>query len=163
MHKPLPDPVYLRTLINYNPDTGVFHWLNRLKNKQAGTVDEKGYVRIKIDKCPYKASRIAWLFITGNDPGDYQIDHIDGDKGNNSKSNLRLATNLENSHNTRKNKNNTSGYKGVTWYARYSKWMASVVFKGKRHNVGYFDTPETAAQALKLKRETLHKEFTNHD
>lgn len=134
-----------------------------MNNKQAGTIDEKGYVRIKIARCPYKASRLAWLFITGNDPGNYQVDHIDGDKGNNRSNNLRLATNLENSHNKKKHRNNTSGYKGVTWYARYRKWMASVVFKGKRYNVGYFDTPEEAALTLMLKRETLHKEFANHD
>jgi hypothetical protein len=44
MHKLLPDLVYLKTLIRYNPDTGVFHWVGRMNNKQAGTLDEKGYV-----------------------------------------------------------------------------------------------------------------------
>lgn len=56
-----------------------------------------------------------------------------------------------------KPKNNTSGYKGVTWDRSREKWMAQIVFKGKKHFLGRYNTIEEAAAARKQAEEELYK------
>ena len=56
-----------------------------------------------------------------------------------------------------KPKNNTSGYKGVTWDGNRGKWMAQIVFQGKKHNLGRYNTIEEAAAARKQAEEELYK------
>jgi len=64
-----------------------------------------------------------------------QIDHIDRDKLNNQKNNLRSCTHNENLHNYIKHKDNTSEYKGVCFNERKGKWMVRI----KNNFLGYFD------------------------
>jgi len=51
-------------------------------------------------------------------------DHINHDKLDNRRNNLRKATNSQNQANTRLSKNNTSGYKGVSWVEGKQRWIA---------------------------------------
>lgn len=76
-----------------------------------------------------------------------QVDHIDGNGLNNCRSNLRAATNQENSFNQRLAKNNTSGHRGIIWYKRYQKWMAEIRTNGRLKFLGYFDNIEEAIRA----------------
>lgn len=76
-----------------------------------------------------------------------KIDHIDHNGLNNLKSNLRLTTNQGNSANKRKSSNHTSLHKGVSWYPRYSKWLALICVNYKRIHLGYFHTEIEAAKA----------------
>lgn len=75
------------------------------------------------------------------------VDHINHDKLDNRKSNLRIVTHSQNVSNKPKQANNTSGYKGVTYYKRTKRWMAQVKIEGKYKCIGYFSTPEEAAAA----------------
>lgn len=56
-----------------------------------------------------------------------------------------------------KAKNNTSGYKGVTWDGSRGKWRAQIVFKGKAHHLGRYNTIEQAVAARKQAEEELYK------
>lgn len=56
-----------------------------------------------------------------------------------------------------KAKNNTSGYKGVTWDGSRGKWRAQIVFKGKAYHLGRYNTIEQAAAARKQAEEELYK------
>jgi hypothetical protein len=56
-----------------------------------------------------------------------------------------------------KAKNNTSGYKGVTWDGSRGKWRAQIVFKGKAYHLGRYNTIEQAAAARKQAEEELCK------
>ena len=47
-----------------------------------------------------------------------------------------------------KGRNNTSGYRGVSWEKLRRKWCASVERKGKHFNLGRYDTKEEAVNAL---------------
>jgi hypothetical protein len=76
---------------------------------------------------------------------DQTIDHINGDKLDNRKSNLRLCTIADNNYNRGKQSNNTTGYKGV--YRRGSKWVAKINKNRKQIHLGQFDSPKDAAKA----------------
>jgi len=76
----------------------------------AGTIDATGYLTVCINYVHYKAHRIVWLWMTGNWP-DNCIDHINGNRGDNTWSNLRDVSVTENRKNTMINSNNISGIK----------------------------------------------------
>lgn len=76
-----------------------------------------------------------------------EIDHIDGNKLNNQKSNLRVCSSSQNSMNRGKQKNNLSGYKGVSWYKNLKKWRASIQIQGKKIHLGYFEKIKDAETA----------------
>ena len=73
------------------------------------------------------------------------VDHINGDRLDNRRSNLRIASVAENNRNSRIQKNNTTGYKGVTYKA--GRFEANCYVSGKCKYLGRFDTPEEAARA----------------
>lgn len=74
-------------------------------------------------------------------------DHINRDKLDNRRSNLRCVTRAQNAVNRPKQSNNTSGYKGVSWHKYHKKWVAFVVFSKKTKTLGYFSSKEDAALA----------------
>lgn len=78
---------------------------------------------------------------------DEIVDHINGNKLDNRRSNLRVVTVSENLYNTSIRSDNTSGYKGVSFVkdCRH-KWEARIHKNGKKRVLGYFDTPEDAAR-----------------
>jgi AP2 domain len=75
------------------------------------------------------------------------VDHADGNGLNNCRSNLRDGTGFKNAANRELAFNNTSGYKGVGWNKRKNKWRAGIMIDGKPVHLGYFGTPEEAADA----------------
>lgn len=74
-------------------------------------------------------------------------DHIDCDKLNNQKANLRSCTHGENMMNFKIKKNNTSGFKGVHWAKREQKWVSRIGVNGKKKLLGYFSCKIQAAKA----------------
>lgn len=82
-----------------------------------------------------------------NTPVGMFTDHVDGDGLNNQKYNLRTCTNLQNSRNRGKNRNNTSGFKGVSWHEEAKKWRALIAVKGKQKSLGLFIIKLEAYQA----------------
>lgn len=82
-------------------------------------------------------------------------DHINRDRLDNRRCNLRVITHAGNAQNLSP-KGNTSKYRGVHWYARTRKWRACVSAGGKTRVLGQFDTEEEAAKvALAARRELL--------
>ena len=90
-----------------------------------------------------------------------QVDHVNHETLDNRKENLRLCDGFGNQHNRGKNLNNTSGYKGVYWSIRASKWRALIQFNGKLIHLGYFTTPELAHEAYCKAALELHGRFSN--
>jgi len=152
----------LKGLLDYNVSTGDFYWKKRRsgvsKQLKAGWKENNGYWRIKIDGVKYQAHRLAWLYTTGNWPKD-QIDHIDGDRLNNSIFNLRVVDNQTNCCNTQLRSNNTSGVVGVSWHKRHNKWQVSIGIDNVLKYIGRFDDFEEACFERKLaeKRYGFHE------
>lgn len=78
-----------------------------------------------------------------------RIDHINGDCTDNRRENLRPVTNQQNAWNSKKSKNNTTGYKGVSIDKRNTKrkYFAQIAIAGKNIHLGCFDNPKEAAKA----------------
>ena len=118
------------------------------------------YVTTKIAGKSYRLHRLIYLYHHGVMPE--QLDHINGDALDNRIENLRPCRASENSCNRPVFKNNTSGYKGVSWNARNKRWFAYADMNKVRTNIGYFDTVEEAAQAAAQARNNLHGDFARH-
>jgi len=89
-------------------------------------------------------------------PQGIGTDHIDGNKLNNQKSNLRTATQSQNNANTSA-RNNTSKYKGVS--IRNNHWRSQIRFNGKTKSLGTYRTEEEAAKAYDVKAKELFGEY----
>jgi hypothetical protein len=154
----------LKELLEYNHDTGVFTWIKLIgtSNRKVGGVagtKRDGYIRITIKGKIYSAHRLAYLYMTGKFP-ENDIDHINHIRHDNRWTNLRDATHSQNQANRVKHKNNTSGYKGVNWDKRYKKWRAKIQYMNKSIYIGYYTTPQEAAEAYKKKAIELFGEFS---
>ena len=116
----------------------------QLLHRWTWKLNHKGYVVAFIGN---KMVRLHRLIVDA--PADLQVDHINGDPLDNRRSNLRLATALQNHANQRGCANTTSRHRGVHWVAAKGRWRARIG-QGKgtsaRH-LGYFDTEDAAAAA----------------
>ena len=148
----------LRERLQYDPNTGRWVWLKTPRlgfvGKPAGSIDAKGYWCIKIDGQSYKASRLAYLYMTGEWPIE-EMDHIDGKPWNDTWSNLRQATRLENIQNRQMRTDNISGAIGVYWSKGNSKWIAQI----DQTYLGSFDSFEEAVAARDQAAKELHGNF----
>lgn len=131
-------------LLAYNPKTGVFTWKQDRKGRAkqgsiAGAVHAKGYIHIMVDKERIAAHRLAWFYMTGKWPV-YLIDHKSGDCTDNSFSNLREATAMQNQHNRTK-------ARGYIYNKKTGKWVASIRINYKAIYLGSFDLESDARAA----------------
>jgi hypothetical protein len=150
-------------LLRYEKETGQFYWRVTNSNRAvvgtlAGTVDCNGRIIIKINRKSYLAHQLVWLITHHVWPPD-EIDHKNGDAGDNRIDNLRIATHAENMRNSRKRSNNTSGFKGVDWRRDKGKWRAKIQVDSKSLHIGYFPTAEDAHAAYCSAAEKHHGKF----
>lgn len=144
-------------LISYNPETGLFFGLDNVVRKTR--VDHRGYLRLSVSHfSSLLAHRLAWALYYGELP-DLHIDHIDGDKRNNSISNLRICSHNENQHNQGIRSTNKSGYKGVSFAKNIKKWHAQICVNKKVKSLGFFEHKVDAARAYDQAAINLHGEF----
>jgi hypothetical protein len=98
--------------------------------------------------------------VSGRPESGYVSDHINGDRLDNRRENLRFCTLSQNSMNRGHRKNNKSGYKGVSYYKNNGKWRAYIRIKGKTKHLGYFTSIESAALAYNLGAATFFGEYS---
>lgn len=87
------------------------------------------------------------------------VDHINKNRADNRKCNLRCCRRAENDRNRGIYSTNTSGVTGVYFDKQRNKWVASISFDKKRTFIGRFATKEDAIQARLKKEAELFKEF----
>lgn len=158
---PRPDQS-IWNFLNYDPVTGVFTWRASVSSRSvegasAGTVTERGYVRICVNGFRAYAHQLAWFWSTGKWPGE--IDHKNLDRGDNRIGNLRLADRAQNTANRKGPARDLP--KGVI--RRDGGFEARVYFRRKRYRLGFFKTPEEAGEAYRRGAELHHGEFARFE
>ncbi len=142
----------LKSKLDYDPETGLF----TRNGKLAGTHDRfsTGYIQIQIDGKIYYAHRLAWYYCHGVWPTGV-IDHIDGNKINNSLKNLRDCCQSTNGLNQKGPRaDNKSGYLGVVKDSRRKKkpYRAEIRINGRGYWLGSFETAyEASLEYLRAK------------
>lgn len=140
-------------------DDDLFEELNKFKWHYSD-----GYaVRSIWNPITKKQSKIWMHRLINNTPEGFKTDHVDGNKLNNLHSNLRTATISENNRNRNKQKNNSSGYKGVSWDKRTRKWLVQLSYNKKRVYIGYFNNLEEAINQYDIECKKYHKNFANYN
>ena len=172
MHKPdsTPPIEYLLDYYNKNlsyQEDGTFIRTTRTSNNikigdVAGGRSGNDYININLGKYNGKsvlfgAHRLAFLIHHGYLP--YDVEHKDLDKSNNRINNLRPSSRSQNNANKPKQRNNTSGYKGVFWNKQVKKWLAYTKQYGKQIRIGWFNNKIMAAHAYDAKALELFGEF----
>lgn len=135
----------VRSIIDYDKDTGVFRWNKsrggKLAGEVAGTVVKnksgKSYIEILFCGVSFKAHRLAFLWM-GEDLPE-QVDHDDGNGTNNSWSNLNRSDKYGNAKNQRLKSTNTTGIFGITFDNSSGVWRARISNFGKRIHLGRFN------------------------
>ena len=151
---------FVRSILNYNQETGAFTWIVQRSNVSSGSVaghvSKSGYTTISICDKTYLAHRLAWMHVNGCFP-DCDIDHIDGNRSNNRFSNLRLDPLRQNQQNRKTTqRNNKSGFPGVYWHKSVHKWHARIHVKRKSISAGFFDDPRDAYEAYLSAKRQFH-------
>lgn len=104
---------------------------------------KKGYVTYR----PDMHTHVMLHNLVMNVPNSSGVDHIDRDKLNNQKHNLRITTNSIQGQNRGRFKNNSTGFRGVSYHKGHNKFQASIKFNYQAIHIGYFETKEEAARA----------------
>jgi hypothetical protein len=178
---PLPSQAFLASIVEYNPETGLFQWKTRAPDSFIGSEfrnttkvaanwnsrwagklafrksSTTGYWLGAINGHSFAAHRLAWKLVTGRDP-NVEIDHINGDRSDNRWSNLREVSRKVNRQNAQRNKNNTSGVPGVCWHKASKMWQAKIGHNYEKIHLGFFKDIQEAAKV----RAAAEKEFKFH-
>ena len=162
-NKPLPPLSLLQEYLSYDGATGILLWNKKFgkisPGMKAGHTDARGYSQLRFYGRLLYVHRVCYYLFHQVDPWKLNIDHINGDKGDNRAANLRVGTQSQNLCNTGARKHSKSGIKGVSWCKASNKWLAQIQFKNKKEIIGRFDSVEAATSAVISRRKSLHLQF----
>lgn len=158
---PLPPLEELKKYYEYLPHTGELILIkarcNADKSKinkpigSLGGPERRKTWMVKYKGKSYYVSRVAWLFMTGNDPGDLLVEHKNRNPKDNRWENLRLATGAENNYN--------KIFVGYSQRNDNGLYRVRVTFDGSRITVGNFRTEEEAKKAAADAQKLFYREF----
>ena len=133
-----------------------FEWLSQWKWLYHG----QGYAARNTGKYPCQKTILMHRIIV-NVPEDMETDHINHNKLDNRRENLRICTHAENSKNRSIQVNDQSGFKGIYWHKQNHKWVAQISVDGKCLYLGSFDSPKEAARFYDAAVLAYHGDFAN--
>lgn len=143
----LPDGSSFSFDFNDFPLVSRYRW-SRMKN---------GYFRTSLGS--RKAGHELLHRLIMQPPEGMVVDHIDGDKSNCCRENLRICSNADNTKNSSIHRTNTTGYKGVSYDPRRNIWSARICDGNQKMYIGSFNSPEKAAEAYDNAALEIHGEY----
>jgi hypothetical protein len=157
-----PEPGKLKSLFDYNPQTGDIHWrqTRRGRTRDDGLVQSlssQGYLRAKVGGVQIQAHRIAWAIAYGAWPAGV-IDHINGNKVDNRLANPRDVSVRVNTENQREaqSRNTHSRLLGASWRPASGVWVARIRVAGRERYLGAFASDVDAHAAYVAAKRSLH-------
>lgn len=114
-------------------------------------IDSMGYVQVRSDGQRDRLHRL----IIGARPGEI-TDHINRDKLDNRRSNLRIATRSGNGANSKNRSHNTTGYRGVSRDSWTGRYRATIRHNGRTVHGPRYDSAERAARWYDEHAKELH-------
>ena len=87
------------------------------------------------------------------------IDHINGNKLDNRRSNLRFCNKSTNAINSKVHKTNTSGVRGVYWDKQFGKWHGRIGINGKTKHIGLFNNLNDARKKISVAYRQLFGDY----
>ena len=156
-------PLNLSDYFVYYSDSGHLVWdgplcCPRVRGHQVGCEDAHGYLITSLEGRTYKVHRLIWFILHGKWP-IYEIDHINRNRLDNSKNNLRECTSRQNKGNQFQENRNKSGVKGVHWCETRKRWVAMIKKNRKNFNLGRFHSKKEAEAAYKAAASQYFGEF----
>lgn len=158
----------LKELLHYCPALGIFWWkprdgggrTNNTFNAQragkiAGDRTADGYGRIVVEGEPWLVHRLAWFYMTGEEPPPF-VDHQNRRPLDNAWLNLREATRSQN--NANRVGKSAAGRKGV-YRLRSGRFKAQVKTPNGSEHLGTFDDPDEAHAVAMARLREIHGEF----
>lgn len=92
-------------------------------------------------------------------PVDKVVDHINGNRFDNRRENLRVCTQQQNTLNCKVSKNSKSGYKDIFWVTARHKWLVQIMSKGRKFHGGYYIDLQEAVDARDVLIKKLHGDY----
>lgn len=124
---------------------------------RAGRKNNRGYIDVRVFGKRHLLHRVVWYLHYGCWPD--RIDHINGNKEDNRIENLRECTQQQNCFNRAVKKENSCGFKGVSWCKTNKRWAAQVGANEKRKHLGLYDCPADAATVYNFVADQYHGTF----
>lgn len=146
------------------------------KGKYFALIDDEDFEAInKIDwcctghygVCDYAHARIKGKlismhrYILKSDKGEY-TDHKNRNGLDNRKENLRICSQSQNQYNRKKQVNNTSGFKGISWHKKSKKWQVNLRIPGKQLYFGLYSNKEKALEVYNQNIKRICGEFARN-
>ena len=152
-HKKLPSQNKLKELFDYDPNLGTLCWKvgKFIGLDTCRRANVRGYAMVRIAGSRYMTHRIIYKWMTGIDPSDFVVDHINHNKLDNRFINLRLCTAEQNTMNCIAPKNSCKVG---------NRYRATMSVDNKTVHLGYFDTPEEARSASIAAKREHRKSFS---
>ena len=121
-------------------------------------LNSEGYA-VGYEGSEFGDKRIRMHRVVVSAPDGMEVDHINGDKLDNRRENLRICTHAQNTLNQGIRNDNKSGFKGVFWDKQSGKYRAQIRANKQTFYLGWFDDAEQAARAYDEKARELHGKF----
>ena len=89
-------------------------------------------------------------------------DHIDGNRLNNTRSNIRFVTPSQNMYNRKTSDKNKCGQNGVYFHKETGRWATEIATEHKKVHLGLFSDKNEAIKTRKLAEKELFGEYRRY-
>lgn len=137
-------------------DDEVYPWASQF----TWYVTDTGYAYRSVQVGKKKSKNIRMHRELVSAPAGSDVDHINGNRVDNRKENLRICSRSDNLKNkTQRRSDNRSGVTGVYWHKQCQKWTVQIQVEGKPKHVGLFSTLEEAIARRRMAEIETYKDF----